>query len=353
MNVNMSDPKSARRTTFRWRSAAILLIAAGVVRVTPAGAKDEPALPGRIYVAVPSLRDVMHGLLAVDPNERTFMTVDTAIRTAARVAPGGRKVSYNRRDPQTGQFLSYIHDLDQDCDPILVDERSGVLTWSGDGKEVIFSLGVRDDDLTKPRSWRLRPDGSERKPLAVPSTEFVWDWSRDGQWLLAFSARRGGDNPTPPAHLALPVGVMRIDGTEAKEIVPPGVFAKADAVEAKSILTLDPRLSPDGKRVCYIRATFEGNVAQPDKHESQLWIVDRDGQNRWIVLKGTDEEGHPQSAAWAPDGRTLAVVLAQPQDGRRRGMGTIPHLIVVDADGTNRREIPVPPLSVMSIAEWR
>jgi Tol biopolymer transport system component len=59
-----------------------------------------------------------------------------------------------------------------------------------------------------------------------------------------------------------------------------------------------PAFSPDGKAIAYYHS--EGNNPSSNGYETGLYIVDRDGSNRKLVLKGMH-----QYPAWSPDGQWI------------------------------------------------
>jgi acylaminoacyl-peptidase len=67
-------------------------------------------------------------------------------------------------------------------------------------------------------------------------------------------------------------------------------------------LATDPQISPDGKRIVYVRR-FEDVMA--DKSHSNLWMVNLDGSNHRPLTSGKFDDSAPR---WAPDGSQLAFV---------------------------------------------
>src|SRR5688572_1285157 len=60
----------------------------------------------------------------------------------------------------------------------------------------------------------------------------------------------------------------------------------------------DPQISPDGKRVLYMRRTVD---KVNDQRQSALWIVNADGS-------GERELGRASNVRWAPDSRRIAYI---------------------------------------------
>ena len=64
----------------------------------------------------------------------------------------------------------------------------------------------------------------------------------------------------------------------------------------------DPRISPDGARIAYVRRT---NDIMADRTRSNIWMVDADGDNHAPVLSGRESYSSPR---WSPDGSRLAYI---------------------------------------------
>lgn len=67
----------------------------------------------------------------------------------------------------------------------------------------------------------------------------------------------------------------------------------------------DPRISPDGKRVVYVRKGFD---ILTDKGTNKLWIMDSDGGNHQPLTSTGANESSPR---WSPNGDRLAYVSSQ------------------------------------------
>ena len=66
----------------------------------------------------------------------------------------------------------------------------------------------------------------------------------------------------------------------------------------------DPRISPDGNRVVYVRRGFD---IMTDKGRSALWVVDADGSNHRAITDGSSAVSSPR---WSPDGNRLLYVAS-------------------------------------------
>ncbi|PYU60558.1 MAG: peptidase S9 family protein, partial [Acidobacteria bacterium] len=67
-------------------------------------------------------------------------------------------------------------------------------------------------------------------------------------------------------------------------------------------LPTDPQISPDGKKIAYVR-----RFADPmtDKRYSNLWIINTDGTDHRPLTTGNRSDASPR---WSPDGLRLAYL---------------------------------------------
>jgi len=105
------------------------------------------------------------------------------------------------------------------------------------------------------------------------------------------------------AHLTLAVlaGVVApLSGQRADRFQPQDVFELERVV--------DPRISPDGQQVVYVRSSFD---VMTDRGRGSLWIINSDGTDHRPLTSGSASYSQPR---WSPDGNRLAYVSNQ--DGR-------------------------------------
>jgi Tol biopolymer transport system component len=196
--------------------------------------------------------------------------------------------------------------------------RGGDLpVWSPDSKQIILSLGTRDEAR---RQWvfetfRINADGSGRTPLAVPPEDGVQDWSSDGAWVVTTSSRN--------AKIGWQLYVMHPDGSDARQVTEGG---NAFYV----------RFAPDGRRLLYTDG--------PRAERRGIWVVDLDGTNRRRILATGQAKA---SACWSPDGQRIAVAID--------GSETDEHgrLELVNLDGTHRTLLTFPSQHVSDMPDWR
>src|SRR5262249_2094318 len=65
-------------------------------------------------------------------------------------------------------------------------------------------------------------------------------------------------------------------------------------------LAADPQISPDGKRIVYVR---QFNDIMADQRHSNLWIINADGSEHRPLTTGNFNDVSPR---WSPDGKQIA-----------------------------------------------
>lgn len=67
-------------------------------------------------------------------------------------------------------------------------------------------------------------------------------------------------------------------------------------------VALEPQIAPDGKRVVYVRKSFD---VMKDRARTRLWIVNADGTDHRPLTDGKDNETSP---VWSPDGKRIGFL---------------------------------------------
>ncbi len=87
------------------------------------------------------------------------------------------------------------------------------------------------------------------------------------------------------------------------------VAATADRMQYLDIFEMevaaDPRISPDGSRIVYVRRGFD---IMTDRGRSSLWTLGADGSDHRALTDGNSGVGSPR---WSPDGNRLLYVSAE------------------------------------------
>lgn len=91
----------------------------------------------------------------------------------------------------------------------------------------------------------------------------------------------------------------------------------------KFVWTADPRISPDGKQVAYVRVTVN---EKKDGYDTALWIVPADGSEPPRPFTSGPSDSSPR---WSPDGTRLAFVRSIKKDGH----GQPPQIYLLSTKG--------------------
>jgi RNA polymerase sigma factor (sigma-70 family) len=278
---------------------------------------DRPALkPAKIYVGVllaPNLIQRIlpparlgNVLLAIDP-ETGEWTKRAPNADSIRLAPDQKTLLF-QRDKEIWRCANEV-----DNTPIKVAEKAGRPIWSPDGKSFVVSEGeITPEDHWKTKTWRTSADGTGTIGLPIPDTDFVEDWSADGQWLVTSSDRH------PPRGRGYQLYLMRPDAKEQRRLTKDGLNCYA-------------RFSPNGQRILFLHQDRTGN---------SLHVMDRDGKNDQELIH--DKKGtRVDSACWSPDGKRIAVVLEDTpeRDNIKSYTRESSRLVILDADGQNQRQL--------------
>ena len=81
------------------------------------------------------------------------------------------------------------------------------------------------------------------------------------------------------------------------------LFKSADVFNLE--FARDPQVSPDGRRIVYVRTSMD---IMTDRPRGNLWIIDSDGANHRPLLSGRQGYGSPR---WSPDGTRLAYISGE------------------------------------------
>jgi dipeptidyl aminopeptidase/acylaminoacyl peptidase len=107
---------------------------------------------------------------------------------------------------------------------------------------------------------------------------------------------------------------------------PAGAVARRPITETdlfRFVWTADPQISPDGKRVVFVRVTVN---AKKDGYDTALWIVPADGSEPPRPFTGGPADLSPR---WSPDGARIAFVRAAEKEGKRQP----PQLYLISTQG--------------------
>ncbi|MEN6406592.1 MAG: hypothetical protein ABFC77_08985 [Thermoguttaceae bacterium] len=265
-----------------------------------------------------ALGDV-RGIIAVDPDTGRWEEVCPG--DAVRVAHNGKSLAFTRFRPSKSHAAEFTEIETYDLtthrtSPI--GAKGDFFFWSPDDRQIVTVTGhFTEDSRSENTTWLVQADGSARKKLPVPETDLVWDWSADGKWFVAVTNRK------PPFGRGYQLYRMRPDGSE-------------ELLLTKDGLNCYPRFSPDSQKIVYLHQTA--------KDGNSLHVMDVDGSNDREILR---EEGleSVEAGCFSPDGRHLVVLLFDwhlNEKGKKvGGSNENRRLAIMDADGTNRRPLPL------------
>ncbi len=173
-----------------------------------------------------------------------------------------------------------------------VTSGPGAVTWSPDGREVIYSM--------QGSLWRQTLGATEARQLTSgPGYDHQPDWSPDGR-LVVYSSYHGG---------TLDLRLLDPASGDTRPLV------------ANGAVNLDARWSPDGRRIAFVSTAHQGRW--------HVFVVESAGGTP-VRLTEDRESGLPRyyysrfdhylSPTWSPDGRELILVSNR---GRIWGSGGI------------------------------
>ena len=269
------------------------------------------------------------------------------------VSPDGKRIAYsvvNRDRPGRPYGQLWIMDLGTLKSTRVGGDKDGGggAVWSPDGKWLAF-FGHQGD---KGGMFVVRPDGSEVTYLAesngtnspLPGTGNELTWSPDGKTIAFISStpdaratEASGDPMVISRYLYKPdagEGMTRFNDNQRLHIFSVDVATKQ--VKQLTQGEFDEHSidwSPDGKKILF------GSNREPNQDEFFNYDLFTLSVAEGSIQRLTATEYNEYDAIWSPDGKHIAY------RGTRRGLTDREttmedtHVWVMNADGSNRREI--------------
>jgi Tol biopolymer transport system component len=179
------------------------------------------------------------------------------------------------------------------------------LTWSADGREIIFSSS-RAAGVSS--LWRIHASGGPAERVAVVGSDFWFpNISRNGNRLTYVQATPEDAN----------IYRIEVSDTRASKNPPTRLIASTRTDSG-------PQFSPDGRRIA-----FHSDRSGP----LEIWMCDSDGTNLVQLTSLNNRSGSPR---WSPDGQQIAFDFYEEGKGGKGDVyaisveGGLPRPIVTD-----------------------
>jgi len=249
----------------------------------------------------------VHRLMHIRPDSIRWVA---SIRSLAW-SPDGKKLAYWMRGQIWVMNADGTHNVALVGTPVApldgyptMDPESP--TWSPDGRQIAYTDGSERRAL-----WVMNADGSGKHRVAplgrYPAVEL--DWSPSGRQFV-FTRWEWGEQVSD-------LNLMDANGTHMR-LLPPGRFSGAT----------NPDWSPSGKKIAF---TYRGSRAG-----IQIAVLNPSGHDPSRLTTGPAVSFDP---AWSPDGRQIAFVREPVGHGLWSGLRTGSEIYVMNADGTNVRQL--------------
>jgi Tol biopolymer transport system component/predicted Ser/Thr protein kinase len=272
-------------------------------------------------------------LVSVETGSKTRLTSPPASSLSGdlspKFSPDGKAIAFER---SLAAQLGEVHVV-----PVaggeskkLSGDNRGIygLTWTGDGREVVYSSGRQEMAL---QLWRVSVSGGAPQPITMAGEDTQSPTiSRDAR-RMAF------------------VRSTQVEGVWRLDLQNDGAAGKVIKVIGSTRIDTSPNLSRDGKRIVFgsnRSGTFE------------IWVAGPDGSN---PVQLTTMGGHAGTPRWSPDGRRVAfdahikdnadIYVISGEGGAPRRLTTNPAIesipawsadgrwIYFNSDRTGKREI--------------
>ncbi len=257
-------------------------------------------------------------LAVIERDGTSWTQFPQEIERGGRLSPDTTKYAWvqggSREKPRsTLQILEFR----KNAPPIkvLFDGIVGHCYWSRDGRELVVSmLSVINEEQTH-QTWRVSADGLKTVKLPIPATEFVYDWSRDGRWLVTTSARHA-TGEEPPILILRDVRIIHPDGTGDRVFRRAPGSSNRDRLVAPKSSRSPPVFSPDSRSLVWIEAEVASGGRQPaDSNPTRIMVQRLTEDTPKEVTRAGGDKKPLACVCWSPDSQSLVLHI---QNGSRR-----------------------------------
>jgi dipeptidyl aminopeptidase/acylaminoacyl peptidase len=311
--------RSMPSSTLAWLTAigvaAFVLVAgatplASAQRPAQRGTSGAAAAPRRFFVLSKNKADDRNdGLAVIEPDTGTWTQLAQDVQRGGRLSPDDNRYAWFLPE-YGGRTTLRIEDLVKQGEPAIRRfEGTGVgCCWAPDGRELIVTT-YHPSKLELIRlTWRVAADGSKSRKLPIPETETVWDWSRDGRWLVTTSGSVQTDEaPLPPGRED--VRMIHPDGSGSR-LVHHLAGSSPDEAGA-TVRTSPPRFAPDGRSLLWIETEWGMLKESRTPMVRRVMIKDADGDAATEVIRVGDAQKQLAGACWSPDGKSLVLHIVE------------------------------------------
>jgi TolB protein len=205
--------------------------------------------------------------LSIGDDSARRLTDRLGVLTAPEISPDGTEIAFMRWTPASDQNQVWLMDRDGNNAHAVVAGSGWDPTWSPDGTWILFASD-RDGPV---ELYKVHPDGSEILRVSdLPAIRGRSDWSTSG--LIATYSGEAWHRE---------VFVMRPDGSETRQISPPGGNSQG------------PSFSPDGAWIAFT-AYFD---AYREIHGCEIYVIRSDGAD---LRRLTENDYCDYQPRWGP-----------------------------------------------------
>ena len=219
-----------------------------------------------------------------------------------------------------------IHDM-------LAMQRISDPQLSPDGTWILHGLRTTDLDANRGRTdlWLTAVDGSGSRQLTTdPASDFNGRWSPDGRSVLFLSTRSGssqvwrlplnGGEARQVTALPLDVGSLNVSPDGKRLAVSMEVFVDCETVQC-TVDRLAEREAQPTTGVVYDKVFARHWDHWKDGRRAHLFVVDADGSNPRDMMQGMEADcpskpfGGPEEATFTPDSAGLVFAARDGREG--------------------------------------